>query len=368
MSLVKLKKNVMEIYRILVINPGSTSTKIAVYENEKSIFLKNIKHSTENLASFASISDQYSFRKDVILNELKDVDIDTSSLNAIIGRGGLVKPIESGVYEVNDALIRDLKKGVMGEHASNLGGLIADDLAKTIPGARAFIADPVVVDELDDVARITGSPDMPRQSVFHALNQKAVARNFARTRGFIYEDLNLIVAHMGGGISIGAHRKGRVVDVNNAIDGYGPFSPERAGTLPTGALIRACFSGKYTFEDMKKLVNGNGGLVAHLGTNEAYEAKMRALAGDKKAELVLDAMAYQVGKAIGGCAAVLKGKVNGIILTGGIANNEMVVDYIKEMVDFLAPVAVYPGEDEMTALMQNALGVLNNKLECKVYQ
>ncbi len=358
----------MEIFRILVINPGSTSTKIAVYENEKSIFLKNIQHSSDDLASFKAISDQYEFRKKVILKELQDADIQTDTLNAIVGRGGLVKPIESGVYEMNEALIRDLKIGVMGQHASNLGGLIADDLAKSIHGAKAFIADPVVVDELDDVARITGCPSMPRQSIFHALNQKAVARLFARTRGFIYEDLNLIVAHMGGGISIGAHRKGKVVDVNNAIDGYGPFSPERAGTLPTGPLIKSCFSGKYTMEEMMKLVNGRGGLVAHLGTNQAYEAKERALAGDQKAELVLKAMAYQIGKAIGGCAAVLKGKVNGIILTGGIAHNEMVVNYIKEMVDFLAPVAVYPGEDEMTALMQNALSVLKNQLECKIYE
>ncbi len=358
----------METYRILALNPGSTSTKIAVYDNEKSVFLKSIKHSNEELAPFKTISDQYEFRKEVILNELIQADIDIERIDAVVGRGGLVKPIESGVYEVNEALKRDLRVGVLGEHASNLGGLIADDIAKSLPSAKAYIADPVVVDELEDVARITGCPSMPRQSIFHALNQKAVGRIFASTRGFVYEELNLIVAHMGGGISIGAHREGKVIDVNNAIDGYGPFSPERAGTLPTGSLIRACYSGKYTFDEMKKIVNGNGGLVAHLGTNQAYEVEKRVKAGDKHAELVLSAMCYQIGKAIGGCAAVLKGKVNGIILTGGIAHDKFVVDYIKEMVDFIAPVAVYPGEDEMTALMQNALMALRNQVKCKIYQ
>ena len=358
----------MEIFRILVINPGSTSTKIAVYDNEKSIFLKNIKHSNEDLEPFKTISDQYEFRKEVILNELIQADIDIERIDGIVGRGGLVKPIESGVYEVNEALKCDLRKGVLGEHASNLGGLIADDIANSLPSSKAYIADPVVVDELEDVARITGSPDMPRRSIFHALNQKAVGRLFARTRGFVYEELNLIVAHMGGGVSIGAHNKGKVIDVNNAIDGYGPFSPERAGTLPTGALIKACFSGEYTYEDMKKIVNGKGGLVAHLGTNQAFEVEKRVKAGDKHAELVLSAMCYQIAKAIGGCATVLKGKVNGIILTGGIAHDKFVVDYIREMVDFIAPVAVYPGEDEMNALMQNGLMALRNQVKCKVYE
>jgi butyrate kinase len=358
----------MEIFRILVLNPGSTSTKIAVYDNEKSVFLKNIKHSNEDLAPFKTIADQYQFRKDVILRELINAEIDIERINAVVGRGGLVKPISSGVYEVNEALKRDLKIGVLGEHASNLGGLIADDIAKSLPDARAFIADPVVVDELDDVARITGCPSMPRRSIFHALNQKAVARLFAHTRGFVYEELNLIVAHMGGGISIGAHRKGKVVDVNNAIDGYGPFSPERAGTLPAGALIKACFSGKHSYEEMMKVVNGKGGLVAHLGTNQAYEVEKRVQAGDKHAELILNAMSYQIAKSIGACAAVLKGKVNGIILTGGIAHDKFVINYIKERVDFIAPVAVYPGEDEMTALMQNGLMALRDQVECKVYE
>ncbi len=358
----------MEIFRILVINPGSTSTKIAVYDNEKSIFLKNIKHPNNELEPFDTIADQYEFRKKVILNELIHADIDIERIDGIVGRGGLVKPIQSGVYEVNEALKRDLRIGILGQHASNLGGLIADDIAKSLPHARAYIADPVVVDELEDVARITGCPSMPRRSIFHALNQKAVGRLFARTRGFVYEELNLIVAHMGGGVSIGAHRHGRVIDVNNAIDGYGPFSPERAGTLPSGALVDACFSGKYTYDEMKKVVTGKGGLMAHLGTNQAMEVEKMVKAGDEHAKLILSAMCYQIAKTIGGCATVLKGKVNGIILTGGIAHDDFVVNYIKEMVDFIAPVAVYPGEDEMTALMQNGLMALRNQVKCKVYE
>ncbi|MCT4647959.1 MAG: butyrate kinase, partial [Carboxylicivirga sp.] len=274
----------------------------------------------------------------------------------------------SGVYEVNEALKADLRKGVLGEHASNLGGLIADDMAKNINGARAFIADPVVVDELEDVARVTGHPDMPRRSVFHALNQKAVAKNFAKELERNYEDLNVIVAHLGGGISVGAHRKGKVIDVNNALDGYGPFSPERAGTLPTGALIDACFSGKFTYEEMRKLVNGKGGMVAHLGTNQAHDVEKKVEEGDEHHKLIHSAMAYQIGKTIGGCAAVLKGQIDGIVLTGGIAYDKILVNYIKDMVGWLAPVKVYPGEDEMKALADNGLAALSGEVVCKVYE
>nr|WP_321451004.1 butyrate kinase [uncultured Carboxylicivirga sp.] len=353
--------------KVLVINPGSTSTKIAVYEGSESVFLKTLRHSTEQLAKYENISDQFEFRKECILSELIEAEIDIDDFDAIVGRGGLVKPISSGVYEVNEALKADLRKGVLGQHASNLGGLIADDIAKVVPGSRAFIADPVVVDELDDVARITGHPDMPRRSVFHALNQKAVAKNFAKSIDQDYELLNVIVAHLGGGISIGAHRKGQVVDVNNALDGYGPFSPERAGTLPTGALIDACFSGKYTYEEMRKLVNGKGGLVAHLGSNHVYEIEEQASAGNKHYRLVLDAMAYQIGKSIGACAAVLKGEVDGIVITGGIAHDKVVIEYIKNMVGWIAPIKVYPGEDEMKALADNALSVLEGEVKSKNY-
>ena len=355
-------------FKILVINPGSTSTKIAVYDGHKSVFLKTVKHSVEQLAKYDKISDQYEFRKEVILNELIHAEIDIEQIDAVVGRGGLVKPIESGVYEVNEALKEDLRKGVLGEHASNLGGLIADDIAKSLPKARAFIADPVVVDELDDVARITGLPEMPRRSVFHALNQKAVARTFAASRDRKYEDINVIVAHMGGGITVGAHRKGRVIDVNNGLDGYGPFSPDRAGTLPTGALVDACYSGKHTYEEMRKKISGNGGLMAHLGTNQVHEVEEMIEKGDEHAKLILEAMAYQVSKAIGGAAAALKGLVDGVLLTGGIANSEFVVDYIKARVSFLAPVIVYPGEDEMKALAENANSALSGEVEIKEYK
>lgn len=356
-------------YKILVINPGSTSTKIAVYEDQQSIFLKNIKHSSEELAPFGCIAEQYHFRKEVILSELKEAGVDLSNISVVVGRGGLVKPIESGIYAVNEALKEDLRKGVQGEHASNLGGLIADDLAQSLGGVcKAYIADPVVVDELEDIARISGLPEMPRRSIFHALNQKAVARLFAKNKGCEYQDLNLIVAHMGGGVSVGAHRKGRVIDVNQAITGSGPFSPERSGTLPAGEVVEACFSGKYTKEDMMRKIVGGGGFVAHMGTNQALEVADLAEAGDKHAELIRDAMCYQVAKEIGSNAAVLKGRVDGIILTGGIAHDKIMVAYIREMVEFIAPVAVYPGEDEMGALMQIALSALHGEVMCKEYK
>lgn len=358
----------MQLYRILVINPGSTSTKIAVYENDKSIFLKTLRHDPAQLDVYNKIADQYHFRKEAILHELENADIDIHTLSAVVGRGGMVKPIQSGVYEVNEALKTDLHAGIMGEHASNLGGLIADDIAQSLKNVRAFIADPVVVDELEPVARITGHPDMPRRSVFHALNQKAVARNYAKSVGKRYEDCNIIVAHMGGGISVGTHKGGRVIDVNNALDGYGPFSPERCGTLPTGALVNYCFSGNYTHDQMKKIINGKGGLMAHLGTNQAHEAAERALAGDEYAKLVLEAMAYQVAKTIGGAATVLHGKVDVIIITGGIANNKFVLDYIVPMISFISNVLIFPGEDEMKALNENALGVLTGERHLSEYK
>jgi butyrate kinase len=357
----------MEKNRILVINPGSTSTKIAVYQNHTPLFLKSINHPIEELRKYAKISDQYSFRKTIILNELNNAEIDLKSITIIIGRGGLIRPIESGVYEVNEAMIRDLKEGFLGEHASNLGGLIAYDLAKSLTHARALIADPVVVDELQDVARIAGHPKFKRYSIFHALNQKAIARNYAYSHDKKYEELNLIVAHLGGGISVGAHRKGKVVDVNNALDGEGPFSPERSGTVPAGQLVNICFSNEYTHDQISKMIIGEGGLIAYLGTNDAYQLELQARNGDKQAMLIQDAMSYQVGKAIGEMAVVLKGEVDAILLTGGIANNSMVTDYVKSMVKFIAQVIVYPGDDEMKAMAQNALRVVKGEVECKQY-
>lgn len=353
-------------FLILAINPGSTSTKIAVFEDEKEIFSKTLRHSTEELSSFADIASQFQFRKEIILHELKQANIDIYALHAIVGRGGLVKPIESGIYEVTDDLIHDLEFPVMGEHASNLGGLIAKDIAREIQGkAKAYIADPVVVDELEPVARLSGHPAIPRVSIFHALNQKVIARTYAREIGKKYEELNLIIAHMGGGISVGAHSQGRVIDVNNALDGEGPFSPERSGGLPAGALADLCFSGK-TKAEVKKMLKGERGMVAYLGTNNMITVKEKALT-DPEYQLVQNAMAYQVGKEIGAMAAVLKGKADAILLTGGIAYATAVTGYIQEMVGFIAPVKIYPGEDELRALALNGLLVLRREIQLKTY-
>ena len=358
----------MEEQRILAINPGSTSTKIAVYQGSKSIFLKNIKHSTEDLKPFKKITEQFSFRKEIILKELKEAEIQIDLITAVVGRGGLVKPIESGVYEVNEQMIADLRKSELGEHASNLGGLIAHDIAGSLKNARAFIADPVVVDELEDVARYTGHPKFIRHSIFHALNQKAIARKYAKSVDKPYHELNLIIAHLGGGISVGAHRKGRVIDVNNALDGDGPFSPERTGTLPCGQVAALCFSGEYTHDQVKKMIKGEGGFVSYLGTNDAYEVEMRVKDGDQEAKKIHDAIGYQLAKEVGSLSAVLKGDVDAIIFTGGMAYDKILIDYIKEMVKFIAPVVVYPGEDEMEALAMNGYMVMKGEVTPKVYK
>lgn len=317
---------------------------------------------------YPRITDQFEFRKEIILKELQEAEIDINKISAVVGRGGLIKPIESGVYFVNDRMKQDLRDCIRGEHASNLGALIADDIARSLPNAKAYIADPVVVDELQDVARISGHPKFERVSIFHALNQKAIARQYAKSLDRKYEELNLIVAHLGGGISVGAHLKGRVVDVNNALDGEGPFSPERAGTVPAGQLAKLCFSGEVTYDEVKKILTGQGGLVAHLGTNDAYEIEMKAKAGDKKAILIQDAMSYNIAKQIGQMAAVLKGEVDGIILTGGIAHNPYLVEYVKDMVGFIGQVVVYPGEDEMQALAMNALMALRGDVLPRDYK
>jgi butyrate kinase len=353
--------------KILAINPGSTSTKIAVFEEGKNVFQVTLRHSAEELKAFASVADQFAFRREVILSELQKANISLSEIGVAVGRGGIVKPIASGVYEVNEAMKADLLSAKYGEHASNLGALIADDIARSLPAARACIVDPVVVDELQDVARVTGLPIFSRRSIFHALNQKAIARTYAHEQGKKYEELNLIVAHLGGGISVGAHRKGKVVDVNNAIGGDGAFSPERTGTTPALQLLEACFGGKYSKAELSKMLVGSGGLVAHLNTNEAQKAVARAEQGDEQARLVVNAMSYQVGKEIGAAAAVLHGRVDAVLITGGIAYNAFVTSYIRQMVEFIAPVAVYPGEDEMLALAENVMQMLAGKLPLKTY-
>lgn len=357
----------MEDFRILAINPGSTSTKIAVYHNTNPVFVKNISHPSEEIAVFEHIADQFHFRKEIILKELEDADIQLEKIEAVVGRGGMLKPIPSGVYLVNEAMKLDLHERPIKEHASNLGGLIADDIARSLPNARAYIADPVVVDELDDIARISGHPLFRRISIFHALNQKAIARQHAQSIMKRYEELNLIVVHMGGGITVGAHEKGRVIDVNQGLDGEGPFSPERSGTLPTGDLVRFCFSGKYSEKEVIKMVVGNGGLVAHLGTNNAYEAEQRAQSGDQQAKFILEALAYQVAKTIGSMVPVLKGDVDAILLTGGVAHSKWITNLIIERVYKFAPVYTYPGEDEMRALAYNGLMVLKGEIAVKEY-
>lgn len=354
--------------RQLIINPGSTSTKIAVYDDETPVFEKTLRHANEELEGFEKITDQYNFRKKIIEDALSDNGIDLSTLSSVVGRGGLLKPIEGGTYAISDEMIRDLKIGVLGEHASNLGGILARAIAdeQNIP---SFIADPVVVDELEDVARVSGHPDFDRISIFHALNHKAVARKAALEQfGKRYEDLNLIVAHLGGGVSVAAHKRGRAIDTNNALDGDGPFSPERAGTLPAGALAKACFSGKYTESEIKKMLKGKGGLTAYLGTNDAKKVSEMGDAGDEKAELIYRAMAYQVAKAIGECAVVLDGNVDAIIITGGIAYDKKFVSMVSHKVEFIAKVLIYPGEDEMLALAQGGLRVLRKEEQAKVYR
>lgn len=355
-------------YKLLIINPGSTSTKIAVFHDKEQVFKKNIKHSTEEVSKFEKIADQFEFRKDVIMSELKAEGIDLAGLTAVVGRGGLLHPLTSGVYEVNAAMIRDLNEAANGEHACNLGGLIANSIAKEF-GVKAYIADPVVVDEMDDVARYSGHPLFPRKSIFHALNQKIIARTHAKAVNRKYEDLNLIGIHLGGGISVAAHKKGRVVDVNNALNGDGPFTPERSGVLPSGPLMNACFSGKYTKKDIDLMLKGQGGFVAYLGTNDALTVEKEVRAGNKEWEKVYRAMAYQIAKEVGGLAAsAFSMDVDGIFVTGGMAYDKLFCSILNDHLHKIAPVFVYPGEDEMAALAMNGVMVLDGEVEAKMYE
>lgn len=357
----------MEEVFIIAVNPGSTSTKIAVYRNKECLFEENIKHSNEELAPFEKITDQFAFRKAAIMNRLNCIKLDPAKIRIVMGRGGLVHPIESGVYRINEKMKYDLTHSPIGEHASNLGGFIAEDLAREFPNAEAYITDPVVVDEMDDIARVAGHPEFKRQSVFHALNQKATARRHAVVVGKPYEELDLIVVHLGGGISIGAHHHGRVIDVNHAIGGEGPFSPERTGSVSVIDAVRLAYSGKYTEKEYTKMLIGQGGLSAHLGTNNAYEVEQRVKNGDQHATFIYEAMAYQVAKFIGFTAVALRGKIDGILITGGIAYDKWFVGKLKEYAGWIAPFYVYPGENEMEALAMNALRVAHGKVKVKDY-
>ena len=353
---------------ILAINPGSTSTKFSLFDEEKLVFEKSLRHTTEELNNFEKITDQFHFRKGLIMNELTERKIDFARIAAVVGRGGLVKPIESGIYKVNQRMKDDLRAGFSGQHASNLGGLIADDIASSLSCATAYIVDPVVVDELQSIARISGHPEIERKSIFHALNQKAVARVYAASIGRKYEELSLVIAHMGGGVSIGAHKNGKVIDVNNALNGDGPFSPERSGGLPSGQLVDLCFSARFSQDELKTMLTGKGGMMAYLGTNSFIEVCKMADNGDNKALLIRNAASYQIGKEIGAMAAVLNGKVDAIILTGGMAYQDANIKGIMSMIDFIADVVVYPGEDELKALAFNGLLALDGKIEIKNYE
>ena len=353
-------------YKLLIINPGSTSTKIGVYSDEKEVLVETLRHSSDEIAKYDSIFEQKGFRKEVIMNVLKENNIDLNSLDAIVGRGGMLRPIPGGTYEVTDKLLEDLKVGVSGQHASNLGGILASEIANEV-GIRSFIVDPVVVDELQDVARISGIPELPRRSIFHALNQKAVAKRYAKENGSKYDDLNLVVVHMGGGVSVAAHRGGLVVDVNNTLDGDGPFSPERSGSVPVGDLVKLCFSGKYTQSEIYSKIVGKGGYVAYLNTNDARDVLKAREEGNEYASLIFDAFIYQICKAIGEMSTVLNGKVNQIILTGGIAYSPIVVNAIKEKVQWISDLTIYPGDDELLALAQGAIRVLNGEEEAREY-
>ncbi len=383
---------------ILVINPGSTSTKISVYEGAKELFTKTLRHTSEELAPYSNIKDQTSFRTGEVKRALGENNIKIENLDIIVARGGLLHPIPSGVYGVNDKMLKDVESACYGEHASNLGAMVANEIVTEIKNLfrkpdeqsqtclsyamarksctnvnvfakqiNAIIADPVVVDELEPIARITGLPIFPKRSIFHALNQKAIAKRYAKEQGKEYKDLNIIVAHLGGGVSVGIHNHGRIVDVNDALNGDGPFSPERSGTLPAMQVAELCFSGKHTLQEVKRMINGKGGVVAHLGTNSFAEVEKRVDEGDKEAKLISDAFGYNIAKAIGGVATVVEGKVDAILITGGVAYNTPLMKQIEKRVSFIAPVTLYPGEDEMGALASNALAVLNGTEEIKNY-
>jgi len=357
--------------KILVINPGSTSTAIALFEDDQLLEKETIRHSSEEVAKYKRIVDQHKFRTEIIINFLKQKNIDINSLDAIVGRGGVLKPVDGGTYKINELMLEDLRERPRVEHASNLGAIIAYDLAKKA-GIPSFIVDSVAVDELEPIARISGMPEIERESLCHALSMKAAARRIAEDLKKSYQDLNLIIIHLGGGISVSAHCKGRMIDVNNA-SAEGPFSPERTGGLPILELTKLCYSGKFTLPEMLKKIMGRGGLVAYLGTNNTLEVEDRINKGDKKAELIYQAMAYQIAKEIAAMAAVLKGKVDGIVITGNGARDKgslgkTFVGWIKEMVNFIAPITVYPGSDEMKALALGVVRVLKGEEEAREYK
>lgn len=355
-------------FNILVVNPRDNDTQVAVYDGYKLMYMINRKHSAGDLAGFPTFYDQVGYRKDVVLRELRNNEFDLSEVKIVISRGGLIKPVQSGVYKVNEQLKHDLINSPVGEDIINTGGLLADAIAAEIPSSIALIADPTVVDELQDVARITGSPEITRKSIFHAINQKAVGKLHAETHKMKYEEMNLIIAHLGNGTTVGAHRKGRVIDVNQGFEGDGPFSLIRSGTLPLGDIVRMCFSGEKTKEEMFCLLSHCGGINAHLGTTDINELEKRIQNGDDHARLIMSAMSYQVSKCIGEMFAVLKGEVDGILITGQLAHSNFVVQQILDHIENFAPTFIYPGDNEIKAMAANALRVIKGEMEVQEYR
>jgi len=355
-------------FNILVVNPRDHDTQVSVYDHYKLLYMISRKHSAEDLSGFTSIYEQVNYRKDVVIRELHNNQFDLSEVKIVISRGGLVRPVRSGVYLVNEKLKHDLIHSPVGEDIINIGGLLADAISAEIPSSMALIADPTVVDELQEVARITGSPEIKRKSIFHALNQKAIGKLHAETHKKKYEELNLIIAHIGNGTTVGAHCKGKVIDVNQGFEGDGPFSLIRSGTLPIGDIVRMCYSGKKTKEEMFCLLSHCGGINAHLGTTDINVIEKRIQNGDEHARLIMEAMAYQVSKCIGEMFAVLKGEADGILITGQLAHSNFVVHYILDHVERFAPTFIYPGDNENKAMAANALRVIKGEMEVQEYR
>ncbi len=363
-----LKTRCMTPCNILVVNPKDYLTQVAVYQNHKLLYMISRKHSAGELSVFSSIYDQVQFRKESVIRELTHNEFKLDELKIVISRGGLIKPVQSGVFAVNALLKKDLSHSPVGEDIINIGGLLADAIASEVPGAVAMIADPTVVDEFHDLARITGSPEIRRKSIFHALNQKAVAKMHAETHKRKYEEMNLIVAHMGNGTTVGAHRRGRVIDVNQGFEGDGPFSMVRSGSLPMGDVVKMCFSGEKTLDEMLCLLTHCGGVFAYLGTRDISDIEARINNGDEHAKLIMEAMAYQVSKCIGEMFAVLKGDADAILITGDLAHSQFVVQHIIENVEKFAPIFLYPGDNELQSMAANALRVLKGEMTVQEYK
>lgn len=352
--------------RILIINPGSTSTKLAVYQNLTKIAETTVRHHVEDIRKFHSVYEQKDFRLRFILAFLDEYHIPLESIDIFVGRGGLLRPLVSGTYQITEAMLKDLEEETYGTHACNLGAVLAYELAQPYTKP-AYTVDPPVVDEMQAEAHVSGLKGLERKSIFHALNQKAVAKRYAREISKKYEDLNLIVAHLGGGVSIGLHLKGAVVDVNNALHGDGPLSPERSGSLPTYQLIDLCFSQKYTISEIKKMIVGSGGLMSYLGTSSGIEISERIAKGDQEAGFYLKAMVYQIAKEIGSLYFAGKGRIDAILITGGLAYNRNLIEYLHEYLDPILPPVLYPGEDEMLALAEGAYRVVTGEETLKIY-